>query len=86
MITFIVLAAVLSLVGVALVAIPLVRRVPTQLAPAPWAAVAVTAVLLVGSALLYGVFSKWSWHGEAAADSPQTDGRPPRAQARTQSE
>jgi cytochrome c-type biogenesis protein CcmH len=72
MVTFIVLAAVLALVGVALVAIPLVRRDPKQLAPAPWAALGAAAVLVVGSAILYASWSKWSWHAEPAADSPQT--------------
>jgi cytochrome c-type biogenesis protein CcmH len=72
MFTFIVLAAVLALVGVALVAVPLVRRDPKQLAPAPWAALGAAAVLVVGSAILYASFSKWSWHAEPAADSPQT--------------
>ena len=72
MFTFIVLAAVLALVGVALVAIPLVKRHPQQLAPAPWAALGAAAVLVVGSAILYASFSKWSWHAEPAADSPQT--------------
>jgi cytochrome c-type biogenesis protein CcmH len=72
MVTFIVLAAVLALVGVALVAVPLVRRDPKQLAPAPWAALGAAAVLVVGSAILYASFSKWSWHAEPAADSPQT--------------
>src|SRR5882757_2848580 len=72
MVTFIVLAAVLALVGVALVAIPLVKRDPKQLAPAPWAALGAAAVLVVGSAILYASFSKWSWHAEPAADSPQT--------------
>ena len=72
MVTFIVLAAVLALVGVALVTIPLVKRDPTQLAPAPWAALGATTVLVVGSAILYASFSKWSWHADPAADSPQT--------------
>jgi len=72
MVTFIVLAAVLALVGVALVAVPLVRRDPKQLAPAPWAALGAAALLVVGSAILYASFSKWSWHAEPAADSPQT--------------
>jgi cytochrome c-type biogenesis protein CcmH len=72
MVTFIVLAAVLALVGVALVAIPLVRRDPKQLAPAPWAALGAAAVLVLGSAILYASWSKWSWHAEPAADSPQT--------------
>jgi cytochrome c-type biogenesis protein CcmH len=72
MFTFIVLAAVLALVGVALVAVPLVRQSPTRPAPAPWAALGAAAVLVIGSAILYASFSKWSWHAEPAADSPQT--------------
>jgi cytochrome c-type biogenesis protein CcmH len=72
MATFIALAAVLALIGVALVAIPLVRRSPTQLAPAPWAALGAAALLVIGSAILYASFSKWSWRAEGPADSPQT--------------
>src|SRR5262245_2676044 len=72
MITFVVLAAVLIVAGVAVVAVPLLRRAPTQLPPAPWAALGATAVLVIGSAVLYASLSNWSWRPQAAAESPQT--------------
>ena len=71
MITFLLLAGVLIIAGVAVVAIPLLRRVPTQLAPAPWAALGAAAVLVIGSAVLYASLSNWSWRPAAPADSPQ---------------
>ncbi|HVW70565.1 MAG TPA: hypothetical protein VHB68_16420 [Steroidobacteraceae bacterium] len=72
MITFLLLAAVLIVAGVILIAVPLLRRSPTQAAPAPWAALASAGVLVIGSAVLYATFSNWSWRAEPAADSPQT--------------
>lgn len=72
MITFLLLAAVLIVAGVAVIAVPLLRKSPTQLAPAPWAALVAAGVLVIGSAVLYATFSNWSWHGEPPADSPQT--------------
>lgn len=72
MATFVLLAGVLIIAGVALVAIPLLRRGTAQTAPAPWAALGAVAVLVIGSALLYVRLSNWSWHAEPAADSPQT--------------
>jgi cytochrome c-type biogenesis protein CcmH len=72
MVTFIVLAAVLIVAGVSAVAIPLLRRAPTQLEPAPWAALSAAAVLVIGSAVLYAAWSNWSWHPQGGADSPQT--------------
>jgi cytochrome c-type biogenesis protein CcmH len=72
MVTFLLLAGVLIIAGVAVVAVPLLRRSPTQLAPAPWAALGAAGVLVIGSAVLYASLTNWSWHAEAAADSPQT--------------
>ncbi len=74
MITFVILAAVLTLAGVAVVVVPLVRRRASDQVPgpAPWAAVGATVVLVIGSAALYLVWSNWKWHGDVAADSPQT--------------
>ncbi|HEY4213632.1 MAG TPA: hypothetical protein VGM84_19295 [Steroidobacteraceae bacterium] len=74
MFTFVILAAVLTLAGVAVVVVPLVWRRASDQAqgPAPWAAVGATVVLVVGSAGLYLEWSNWKWHGEPAADSPQT--------------
>jgi cytochrome c-type biogenesis protein CcmH len=72
MITFIVLAAVLIAAGVGAVAVPLLKRVPTQIAPAPWAALAAAGVLVIGSAVLYASLSNWSWRAQNPVDSPQT--------------
>ena len=72
MVSFLLLAGVLLVAGVVLIAVPLVRRSPTQLAPAPWTALAATGVLVIGSAALYAVWTNWKWGPEPAADSPQT--------------
>ncbi|HEY6482664.1 MAG TPA: hypothetical protein VIY54_03980 [Steroidobacteraceae bacterium] len=72
MITFVLLAAALTAAGVALVAVPLLRRGSGPSSPAPWAAVAATGVLVVGSTVLYGLWSNWHWSTAPAADSPQT--------------
>ena len=72
MITFLLLAGVLIIAGVAVIAVPLLRRVPTQLAPAPWTALAAAGVLVIGSAVLYATLTNWSWHGAPSDDSPQT--------------
>jgi cytochrome c-type biogenesis protein CcmH len=71
MTTFLVLAALLIIVGVAAVAVPLLRSAPN--APAPWAALGATGVLVIGSAILYTTWSNWSWHSAAEpADNPRT--------------
>ncbi|HYL70703.1 MAG TPA: hypothetical protein VEY89_05320 [Candidatus Dormibacteraeota bacterium] len=74
MITFVLLAAALTVVGVVLVAVPLLRRPASASAPAPtpWAALAATALLVVGSALLYISWSNWPWRNAPAVDTPQT--------------
>lgn len=72
MVTFLLLAGVLIIAGVALIAIPLLRRLPTQVAPAPWTALVAAGVLVIGSAVLYAALTNWSWRAEPAADSPQT--------------
>jgi cytochrome c-type biogenesis protein CcmH len=72
MVTFLILAGVLIIAGVAVIAVPLLRRTSTQLAPAPWTALSAAGVLVIGSAVLYAMFTNWSWHAEPAADSPQT--------------
>jgi len=69
MLLFVLLAAALTLGAVTAVAIPLIRRGPS--APSPLAALAVTAVLMIGSALLYVSSSNWSWRPAPAADTPQ---------------
>ena len=71
MVTFLLLAGVLIIAGVALIAVPLLRRVPTDVAPAPWAALGAAGVLVIGSAVLYASLTNWSWRAPAPADSPQ---------------
>ena len=72
MVTFLLLAGVLIIAGVVVVAVPLLRRSPTQLAPAPWAALGAAGVLVIGSAVVYASLTNWSWHAAPADDSPQT--------------
>ncbi|HEY0341271.1 MAG TPA: hypothetical protein VGC34_10730 [Steroidobacteraceae bacterium] len=72
MVTFLLLAGVLIIAGVAVIAVPLLRRVPTQLEPAPWAALGAAGVLVIGSAVLYATLTNWSWHSAPTDDSPQT--------------
>jgi cytochrome c-type biogenesis protein CcmH len=67
---FVLLAAVLGLLALAIVSVPLLRR-SAGAAPAHWSALAVAALLLGGSALLYVHWSNWSWQAPPAADSPQ---------------
>ena len=74
MITFVLLAAALTVAGVIVVAVPLLRRGVTAAAPgpAPWAAVAATGLLVVGSAVLYVSWSNWPWRTVTPDDSPQS--------------
>lgn len=72
MLTFVLLAAALTVGGIALVAIPLVRARSTAGAPAPWSALAAAGVLAVGAAALYVLWSNWSWHAPPPADSPES--------------
>jgi cytochrome c-type biogenesis protein CcmH len=72
MITFVLLAAVLTVAGVALVAVPLLKKKPVEYSPAPWAALVAAGVLAIGSTVLYVRWTNWSWQTKAADDSPQT--------------
>ncbi len=73
MTTFLVLAAVLIVVGVAAVAVPLLKSSPNALAPAPWAALVAAGVLVIGSGILYVTWSNWSWHSPSeSVDNPRT--------------
>lgn len=74
MITFVLLAAALTVAGAIAVAIPLVRSgtAAGASAPAPWAALATTALLVIGSAVLYVTWSNWPWRNSTPADSPQS--------------
>ncbi len=75
MITFIILAAVLTFAVAVAIAVPLLKRHPAGTAQAPWTAFAVMGVLFIGSVSIYATFSNWSWRGTDAAatagDSPQ---------------
>ena len=72
MLTFVLLAAVLTAAGIALIAFPLLRKRPEAPAPASWAALAATGVLTVGAAALYVTWSNWSWRAQPPANSPET--------------
>jgi cytochrome c-type biogenesis protein CcmH len=72
MITFVLLAAVLTIAGVALIAVPLLRRKPVEYSPAPWAALIATGILAIGSTVLYVRMTNWSWETKVGDDSPQT--------------
>jgi cytochrome c-type biogenesis protein CcmH len=72
MTTFVLLAAVLTIAGVALIAVPLLKTKPVEYSPAPWAALVAAGVLVIGSAVLYVRLTNWSWNPKAAEDTPQT--------------
>jgi cytochrome c-type biogenesis protein CcmH len=75
MITFVLLAAALTVGGAIAVAVPLLRSgaATDAAAPAPWAALATTALLVIGSAVLYVTWSNWPWRSTSTpADSPQS--------------
>src|SRR2546421_12736973 len=71
MITFVLLAAALTVAGVIAVAIPLLRRGTGSTTPAPWAALAATVLVVIGSAVLYVSWSNWPWRAVSPGDSPQ---------------
>ncbi len=71
MITFVLIAAALTVAAVGAIALPLLRRDGSS-AQAPWTALAVAAVLGGGASALYLSLSNWSWTKAAAAEeSPQ---------------
>ena len=72
MITFVLLAAALTLASVVAVAMPLLRPRAAGAPAAPWTALATTGLLVVGSAALYVRWSNWPWHAAPAADSPES--------------
>ena len=71
MIAFIIVATALALVCVAVIAVPLLKPVPSKAATAPWAAVAAAGVLVIGSAGLYTAWSNWSWRQSPGVQSPE---------------
>jgi cytochrome c-type biogenesis protein CcmH len=71
MIVFIILAAALAAICVAVIAVPLLKPVPSKAATAPWTAIAAAGVLVIGSAGLYAAWSNWSWHKSPGVASPE---------------
>jgi cytochrome c-type biogenesis protein CcmH len=71
MIAFIIVAAALAVVCVAVIAVPLLKPVPSKAAAAPWTAVAAAGVLVIGSAGLYLTWSNWSWRQSPGVASPE---------------
>ena len=71
MIAFILLATALAVICVAVVAVPLLKPVPSNAPRAPWAAAAVAGVLVVGSVGLYLTWSNWSWRQSPGVASPE---------------
>ncbi|MGC4027916.1 MAG: hypothetical protein QM696_03440 [Steroidobacteraceae bacterium] len=66
---FIAVAALLTLIAVAAIALPLLRP-RSDSPPAVTLAVAASLVLAAAAALLYPLWSEWDWARPAAADSP----------------
>jgi cytochrome c-type biogenesis protein CcmH len=71
MAAFLVLAAALTLAGIATVAIPLLWPAAEGTPPARWAALGAAGLLVIGSAALYVSWSNWPWRASASADSPE---------------
>jgi cytochrome c-type biogenesis protein CcmH len=71
MIAFIVVAALLAALCVAVVVVPLLRPGASQAAATPWTALAAGGVLVIGSAGLYATWSNWSWSKSPGAASPE---------------
>jgi len=71
MILFIMVAAALAVICVALIAVPLLKPVPSKAPRAPWAAVGAAVVLVAGSAGLYTAWSNWSWRQSPGVQSPE---------------
>lgn len=65
MLLFVTLAATLVLLAIIAVAVPLLRGP----GPAPWAALASVAVLLLGSTALYATWSNWTWPDASASET-----------------
>lgn len=72
MTTFVLLAAVLVIAGIALIAVPLLKKKPTEHSPAPWAALIAAGVIAIGSTVLYVRMTNWSWQTKPSEDTPQT--------------
>ena len=68
---FFVLAAALAVICIAVVAVPLLKPVPSQAPAAPWTALGVAGVLVIGSVALYATWSNWSWRASPGVASPE---------------
>lgn len=71
MIVFIILAGALAVLCVAVIAVPLLKPMPSKTASAHWTALAAAGVLVVGSAGLYAAWSNWSWLKSPGVASPE---------------
>jgi cytochrome c-type biogenesis protein CcmH len=71
MIVFIILAGALAVLCVIMVAVPLLKPVPSKTASARWTALAAAGVLVVGSTGLYAAWSNWSWLKSPGVASPE---------------
>jgi cytochrome c-type biogenesis protein CcmH len=56
---------------VAVIAVPLLKPVPSNAPGAPWAAAAAAGVLVLGSVGLYMTWSNWSWRQSPGVASPE---------------
>lgn len=83
MVTFVLLAAALSLAAVAVVVVPLLRPTPAGSAPASRAALVSSTLLLLGAAGLYLCWSTWPWHAPRQAIPPRPWWRASRATSST---
>lgn len=72
MITFVLLAALLVIAGIALIAVPLLKKKPVEYSPAPVAALVAAGLLAIGSTVMYVRTTNWSWDTKPAEDTPQT--------------
>lgn len=71
MVTFVLLAAALTMASVVLVAVPLLRRGASTGPSASWTALAAAGLLVMGSVALYVTWSNWPWRAAPPGDSPE---------------
>src|SRR6185312_14608982 len=71
MIVFLILAGALAVLCVILIAVPLLKPLPSKTASARWTALAAAGVLVVGSTGLYAAWSNWSWLKSPGVQSPE---------------
>lgn len=71
MFAFVVAAVALAAISLVVIAVPLLKSVPSQNPKAAWTAVAAASVLFFGSVALYATWSNWSWPQSPGVDSPE---------------